>query len=76
MRRKVKDLRKGTLSQHSETSKTYLARKGSYSQKTTIPDWVVGLLDIKPGDEIVWQIVFNEDMPNAVVVHKKEKEEE
>jgi hypothetical protein len=36
----------------------------------------VSLLDIKPGDEIEWQIVFNEDMPNAVVVHKKEKIEE
>lgn len=61
------------MSRHSETSKTYLARKGSYSQKTTIPDWVVGLLDIRPGDELDWQIIFNEEMPNAVIVHKIEK---
>lgn len=72
MKRTKKDLLQGTLSKHSEASKTYRARRGSYSQKTTIPDWVVNLLDIRPGDEIIWQIVFNEDMPNAVVVHKKE----
>jgi hypothetical protein len=67
-------LRTGTLSKHSETSKTYLARKGSYSQKTTVPDWVVNLLDIKPGDEITWQVIFNEEeeTPNAVLVYKKE----
>ena len=76
MKQSRKDLRKGTLSKHSETSKTYLARRGSYSQKTTIPDWVVNLLDIRSGDEISWQIVFNDDMPNAVVVHKKEKLDE
>ncbi len=72
MKDKRVDLRKGTLSRHSENSKTYLARKGSYSQKTTIPDWVCNLIGIKPGDEITWQVIFNEDMPNAVLVYKKE----
>ena len=71
-RKRATDLRDGPLSKHTETSKTYLARKGSYSQKTTIPDWVVNLLGIKPGDEIIWQIIFNEDedKPNAVLVHR------
>ncbi len=74
-KRRKKDLRKGTLSKHSETSKTYRARRGSYSQKTTLPDWVANLLDIQPGDEIEWQIIFNEDLPNAVIVTKKEDPE-
>ena len=57
-----------------ETSKTYRARKGSFSQKTTIPDWVTNLMGIRPGDEITWQMIFNEgeDTPNAVLVYKKE----
>ena len=57
-----------------ETSKTYLARKGSFSQKTTIPDWVTNLMGIRPRDEITWQMIFNEgeDTPNAVLVYKKD----
>lgn len=69
-------LRNGTISRHSETSKTYLARKGSFSQKTTIPDWVTNLLGIGPGDELTWQVIFNEgeETPNAVLVYKKEED--
>ena len=71
-RKRATDLRAGTLSKTTETSKTYLARKGSYSQKTTIPDWGVNLLGIKPGDEITWQIIFKEGKPNAVIVNRME----
>jgi len=70
------DLRDGALGRHGETSKTYLVRKDSFSIRTTIPEWVVDCLDIEPGDEIIWQIILNEDKPNAVLVHRSNKAEQ
>ncbi len=70
------DLRDGALGQYGETSKTHLSRKGSFSIRTTIPEWIVDCLDIEPGDEIVWQIILNEDKQNAVLVHRSNEAEQ
>ncbi len=69
------DLRDGALGRHGETSKANLSRKGSFSIRTTIPEWIVDCLDIEPGDEIVWQIILNDDKQDAVLVHRSNEAE-
>jgi hypothetical protein len=65
------DLQHGELERHQTESKTYRARSGSASIKTTIPAWVAHCLDIEAKQILVWKIIFNKDKPNAALVYLK-----
>lgn len=59
------------LERHKNESKLYRARKGSWSLKTTVPDWIVNCLDLEKGDTLEWKVLFREDKPHLVLVGKQ-----
>lgn len=67
------DLRHGELGVKPETSKLFRARRGSFSLKTTVPDWIVNCLDLEPGDTLCWTMIFRKEKPHTVLVHKEAK---
>lgn len=66
------DLHHGKLGRQGNISKTFQARRGSQSLKTTIPAWVKNCLGLERNNELTWIIIFNENKPNAVLVYKRD----
>jgi bifunctional DNA-binding transcriptional regulator/antitoxin component of YhaV-PrlF toxin-antitoxin module len=54
-------------------TKVTIARPNSPSLRTTIPEGVVKLIDLGPGDELVWKVDIKENQVKITVSRMKHK---
>jgi len=68
------DLRHGIskIEERPSESKVYRARRGSWSLKTTVPDWIVNCLNLEAGNTLEWRMVFRDEGPPLAVISRGE----